>query len=321
MKREEIKRALIQSLGSWNSGEDLAASSEISRAAVWKVVGSLRAEGYGIESSRKGYRLSSIPDLLREDIIKAGLETKFVGRAVIVHPSLASTNAEAKKIAPSAEEGTVVIAEVQTAGKGRMKRSWRSPKGGLWMSVIVKPKIPPSQAFRVNIAASVAVARALEALYALEVMIKWPNDLLVGDKKVSGILMEIGAEMDLLEYAVVGIGINANIDPDSLPEEWKATSISAELGREVLLVELVSRVLKEAERCFEDVTASFDLIYEEWSDRSTTLGRRVRITTRSGEFEGRAEALEADGALLVRRDDGQLERVVAGDCVHLRRSR
>ena len=318
--REEIRRKMVQRLGFWTSGQEIAASLGISRAAVWKAVRSLRAEGYDIEASRRGYRLSSIPDILREDVIKGGLDTEFVGRAVIAHPSLPSTNAEAKRIAPSAEEGTVVVAEVQTAGRGRMERYWHSPRGGLWMSVILKPQIPPTQAFRVNMAASVAVARALGGLYDLDVRIKWPNDIMVGDKKISGILTEIGADMDCLNYAVVGIGINANIDQQSLPEEGRATSISRELGRDVLLVELASRVLAEVERCSGDLTSSFDLIHLEWSQRSATLGRRVRIATRSGEFEGMAVDLDADGALLVERDGGQIERVVAGDCVHLRPS-
>ena len=318
MSREEIKRSLIQSLGSWISGQELAGSLKISRAAVWKQVGSLRAEGYEIEASRRGYRLVSLPDLICEDLVKAGLETKFVGGTVLSRQTVLSTNAEAKRIASSAENGTVVVAEVQTAGRGRMERSWHSPKGGVWMSVILKPRIPPSFAPRVNMAAAVAVARALEGLYGLEVRIKWPNDLLVGERKVSGILTEIGAEMDLLDYAVVGIGINANFNSDLFPEEWKATSISQLLGRDVLRVGLVQRVLKELEGACEEVEASFDRVYEEWMGRSATLGQRVRIITRSGEFEGCAQALEADGALVVRRDDGLLERVLAGDCVHLR---
>ncbi len=318
MSREKIKRALIQGLGSWTSGQELAASLRISRAAVWKQVQSLRVEGYEIEASRSGYRLASMPDLLSEDLVKSGLKTKFVGRTVLSYPSLSSTNAEAKKIAPSADNGTVVLAEIQTIGRGRMERSWHSPKGGVWMSVILKPQIPPALAFRVNIAAAVSAARALEELYGLDVGIKWPNDLMVGEKKISGILTEIGAEMDSLNYAVVGIGINANLDPDSFPEDWNATSISRELGREVSRVDLVQRVLEEVEKACEEMTASFDRVMGEWSARSTTLGRRVRITTRNSEFEGRAETLEADGALLVRRDDGLGERVLAGDCVHLR---
>lgn len=318
MSREEINRELTQRLGSWTSGQEMAESLGISRAAVWKQIQSLRAEGYEIEASKKGYRLSSLPDILSDDLIKSGLKTKFVGRTVISRPSLVSTNAEAKKIAPSADNGTVVLAEVQTIGRGRMKRSWHSPRGGVWMSVILKPRIPPAFAFRVNIAAAVAVARALEGLYGLEVGIKWPNDLVVREKKVCGILTEIGAEMDSLNYAVVGIGINANLDPDSFPEDWKATSISRELGRDVLRVELVQRVLGEVERACGEMAASFDQVIGEWSARSATLGRRVRIITRSGEFEGLAESLEADGALLVRRDDGPGERVLAGDCVHLR---
>jgi BirA family biotin operon repressor/biotin-[acetyl-CoA-carboxylase] ligase len=318
LSREEIREVLIQNLGSWTSGQGLADSLGISRAAVWKQVQSLRVEGYEIEASKMGYRLESLPDLLSENLVKSGLKTKFIGRTVISHQSLTSTNAEAKRIAPSAENGTVVVAEVQTIGRGRMERHWHSPRGGIWMSVILKPKIPPSLAFRVNIAASIAVARALEGLYGLEVGIKWPNDLMVGERKVCGTLTEIGAEMDSLEYAVVGIGINANIDPDHFPEEWKATSISGLLGREVLRLELVQSILEELERACEGMATSFDQVMGEWSDHSATLGRKVRIITRDGEFEGRAEALEPDGSLRVRKGDGIEERVLAGDCVHLR---
>ncbi len=318
MSREEIREALIEGLGTWTSGQKLARSFKISRAAVWKAVQSLRAEGYDIESSKRGYRLASMPDLINEDLVKSGLKTRFVGRTLISRQSVTSTNAEAKRIAPSAENGTVVVAEVQTLGRGRMERSWHSPKGGVWMSVILKPKIPPNLASRVNMAAAVAVARALEGLYGLDVGIKWPNDLLVGERKVSGILTEIGAEMDSLDYAVVGIGINANLDPDLFPEEWKATSLSRLLGRDVLRAELVRRVLEELEEAFADLESSFVEVREEWRRRSATLDRKVRIITMDGEFEGRAEALEADGSLLVRRDDGRRERVFAGDCIHLR---
>ena len=317
MTREEVKRGLIGGLGSWISGQELAASLGISRAAVWKAVASLRAEGYEIEASKRGYRLSALPDLLTEDLIREGLRTELLGRRIIAAEALPSTNAEAKRFAAS-EEGTVVIAEVQTSGRGRMDRSWHSPRGGVWMSIILKPQIPPAQTFRVNIAAAVAVARALEGLYGLEVKIKWPNDLMVGGRKVSGILTEIGADMDRLDYAVVGIGINANLDPADLPEGWKATSISSELGRKVLRAELVRRVLEELEGASQEMEASSGRLQEEWSIRSATLGRRVRILARDGEFEGLAEALEADGSLAVRRDGGLLERVIAGDCVHLR---
>lgn len=318
MTREEVRRELIKSLGSWTSGEEMAASLGISRAAIWKAVASLRGEGYEIEASKRGYRLSALPDLLSEELIQGGLKTRFVGRRLHHHRSITSTNAEAKRIVPSAEDGTVVIAEVQTAGRGRMDRHWESPRGGVWMSIILKPMIPPAQAFIVNIAACVAVARAIEGLYGLDVKVKWPNDLMVGERKVSGILTEIGADMDRLEYAVVGIGINANLDPAALSEGGKATSISSELGREVLRAELVRRVLEELEASSEEMTASSDRLLEEWSIRSATLGRRVRITSRVGEFEGLAEGLEADGSLAVRRDEGLLERVIAGDCAHLR---
>lgn len=260
------------------------------------------------------------PDILAKELIECKLETEFVGRPILFCKEVVSTNAVAKEMAFSASNGTVILAEVQTSGRGRMNRFWNSPPGGIWMSIILKPKIMPSEAFKINLAISVALTRALFHLYGLDVGIKWPNDLIVGENKICGVLTEIGAEMDGLNYAVVGIGINANIDPDSFPEEWKAASLSRELGRAVSRAELVQKVLLEVERAYEEMLESFELISKEWSTRSVTLKRRVKIITKTSEFEGVAVGLEEDGALKVRRDDGTETKVMAGDCVHLRPS-
>ncbi|MHC1631757.1 MAG: biotin--[acetyl-CoA-carboxylase] ligase [Methanotrichaceae archaeon] len=319
MSREEILSCLLQKQGSWMSGAKIAIEQGVSRAAIWKQIQSMRAEGYEIESStKKGYRLLARPDLLHSELIKNGLRTKFVGKTIHCYPAISSTNAVAKEMASSAQDGTVVLAEVQTEGRGRMNRSWGSPSGGVWMSVILKPEMPPSLASRINIAASLAVARAIFGLYGLDVGIKWPNDLTIKERKVCGILTEISAEMDQLNYVVVGMGINANVDPSQFQSEWNATSLSEELGQDVSKVKLVQQILFEIEQAYKEMIVSFEKVNSEWSDRSTTLGRRVRIISRTCKFECQAIALDEDGTLRVRDDNGTETRVLAGDCVHLR---
>ena len=302
--------------GSWISGEEMAQQLGISRAAVWKQIKNLRSRGYRIESStNRGYRLTYSPDILDASKICSELKTKFIGRNLHCYQEVKSTNEVARSIARSCDDGTVVLAEIQTAGRGRMARAWASPYGGIWMSLILKPKIALANAYKINMAVSVALSRAVASLYGLKASIKWPNDLLINDRKVCGILMEISAEIDRLEYAVIGIGINANVDAEAFPDEWKATSISRELGSEISRIELIQRVLQE----IEDAYCKMDSqeIYQEWCDRSATLGRCVRINSAAGDFDGEAISLSEDGALLVKAS-GNLLRVVAGDCIHLR---
>ncbi len=317
--------------GSWVSGEEMASRLSVSRAAVWKQIKSLKARGFEIESStKKGYRLVGKPDILDPDLLSSGLKTRRVGRELYCLRSVGSTNEYARSIAARCKDGAVVLSEVQTAGRGRLSRSWSSPEGGIWMSLILKPEIPMDQAYRINMAVSVAIARALYALFGLEADIKWPNDILINDRKLCGILMEISAEVDRLDYAVVGVGINVNTDVSGFPEEWNATSLSKELGRSVSRTELIQRILQEIEDAYESL-GSME-IYEEWRDRSATLGRHVRITSASasacasasspsasasGDLEGKAVALSEDGALCLETDIG-IKRILAGDCIHLR---
>jgi BirA family biotin operon repressor/biotin-[acetyl-CoA-carboxylase] ligase len=183
------------------------------------------------------------------------------------------------------------------------------------MSLVLKPEIPLAQAFALNMAAAVAVARAISGLYSLKTGIKWPNDLLIGERKVCGILMEVSAEVDRLEYAVIGIGINANVDVTRFPEEWRSTSLCRELCREVSRVELIHRILLEIEGAL--VKPGSREIYEEWRLLSTTLGRRVRIASSYGDLEGVASDLAGDGALCLETAEGRT-RILAGDCIHLR---
>ena len=175
--------------GSWVSGEEMASRLGISRAAVWKQIKSLRAKGFEIESStKKGYRLVNKPDLLDSNLLRSGLETRRLGRELHCHREVSSTNEYARSIAACCKDGTVILAETQTVGRGRLSRPWSSPQGGIWMSLVLKPEIPLAQAYRINMAVSVALARAIYGLYGLKADIKWPNDLLINDRKLCGIL-------------------------------------------------------------------------------------------------------------------------------------
>jgi BirA family biotin operon repressor/biotin-[acetyl-CoA-carboxylase] ligase len=302
--------------GSWVSGEEMASRLGISRAAVWKQVKSLRANGFEVESStKKGYRLVGKPDLLDPDLLCSGLKTRRLGRELYCHREVSSTNEYARSIAVNSKDGTVILAETQTAGRGRLSRPWSSPRGGIWMSLILKPEVPLAQVYRINMAVSVALSRAVFGLYGLKADIKWPNDLLINERKLCGILMEISAEVDRLDFALIGIGLNANVDVSSFPEEWRVTSLSKELGRSISRTELVQRILQEIEETYNKMGS--EEIYEEWRDRSATLGRYVRITSASGDLEGEAVALSKDGALYLETDKGT-KRILAGDCIHLR---
>jgi len=321
MGRCRLGSDLLGYLGpeAWKSGEEIASNLGVSRAAVWKQVQALRSKGYKIESSpNKGYRLAKNQDILDPELIREGLETQFVGNDLRYYREVKSTNEKAREMAATCGNGAVVLAEVQTGGRGRLSRSWRSPSGGIWMSLILKPKMPLAQAYRINMAVSVAIARTLIRLYGIRPGIKWPNDILINERKLCGILIEVSAEIDCLEYAVVGIGINANINVDDFPDDWNATSLSREIGCQVSRTKLIQALLMEIEKAYMQMGSPE--IYSEWRDRSVTLGRRVRVTSMEGDLEGIAVSLSEDGALEIElfEEPGAVKRIVAGDCVHLR---
>ncbi len=294
----------------------MATRQGISRAAVWKQIQSLRMKGYEIESStRKGYRLAGMHDLIDAGMICEGLRTKWLGKDLRCFNEVCSTNEIARSIARECQSGTVILAETQTRGRGRLSRPWASPPGGIWMSLVLKPKMSLDMAYRINMAVSVAISRTLCALYGLDVGIKWPNDLLIEGRKICGILMEISAEVDRLDWAVVGLGINVNNDVSGFPMEWRSTSLREELGLEVSRIDLIQKLLFQIEETYQRMHSK-DL-YEEWRRLSATLGKQVRITSASGDITGEAYDLAEDGALLIRQEN-KIKRVLAGDCIHLR---
>ncbi|OPY30068.1 MAG: putative biotin ligase [Methanocella sp. PtaU1.Bin125] len=316
MTREEVLQVLREK-GDYVSGEQIAGLLGVSRAAVWKQVQTLMREGYQIESHpHRGYRLIAVPDRLYASEVRYGLQTKLIGRRVVHLNTTGSTNTVARQMAEEGvEEGTVVIAETQTRGKGRLGRKWITKPGGVWMSVILKPDIGPAHAAGITLLAAVSVTKALREAGA-EAVIKWPNDVLVSDKKICGILTEMSAETDAVSFIVLGIGVNVNNDP---PLET-ATSLKAELGHEVNRVKFVQSLLESLEEDYLTFKErGFEPILWSWRRYSDTLGRPVEVTYQDETIQGIAQDVSASGALIVQLKDGGTRKIVSGDCIHLKR--
>ncbi|HEY91511.1 MAG TPA: biotin--[acetyl-CoA-carboxylase] ligase [Dehalococcoidia bacterium] len=251
-------------------------------------------------------------DRLSATLITTGLETGFIGQRVLFYPSLRTTMETARQEALNgAPEGTVVITDEQTAARGRLKRTWLTPQGNIALSVVLYPARPNLHS--VVMVASLAVARAIETVTGLKPVLKWPNDVMLNNKKVCGILVEVSVLPGTVNFAVVGIGINVNLDPSDFPEILPiATSLSHELGQEVSRLEIVRCLLREMERLYL-ISMESNAVYEQWRDRLVTLGKEVRVTSGTSTREGIAESVDPDGALLLRLPDGSLDRVLAGD--------
>jgi BirA family biotin operon repressor/biotin-[acetyl-CoA-carboxylase] ligase len=320
----QVLRVIDESGGS-APADSISASLGISRTRVTESVDRLRHLGYVIGEPRKDlYQLTRRSTRLLPYEVLKHLATKVVGRRMKYLETTESTTWVARDLLcqqdPARLHGMVIIAEEQTGGQGRLGRAWASPSGGIWTTTILAPAIPIDRVFMVTMAAAVAVARAVRKDLELGALIKWPNDILRGDKKVGGLLLELSAENAVVNHALLGLGIDANIDVRRLPAELRpqVTSLSAELGKEVDRCALLATVLREFERRYELLEAGeYDAIAREWRSLSNTLGRRVRVTTLAKTFEGEAVDIDESGALLVRKDTGAMERVIAGDCRHI----
>lgn len=319
--RDDIIEALLQTGDAFVSGPALSARSGITRTAVWKHIQALERLGFVIESRhRLGYRLVQTPNLLLEPLLKRHLapDSEF-GRTVHWHESLPSTNQTAARLAlEGAPHGTMVTAWAQTGGRGRRGRAWFAPQTGMWWSLILKRPVPLARAAELTLLTCVAARRALVDLTGLPVLIKWPNDLLLAGKKVSGILAEIRADGENVQHAVLGVGINTNIPGVLFPEDVHdiATSIVAAGGHPVDHCLLTGRILKELEPLYKQLSAgqpAFQTVSEEWRAASATLGRTVRVQTANGLVEGVAEALDDGGILYLRRPNGSTLPIHSGD--------
>jgi len=304
------------------SGAYLSSKLGISRSAVWKHIKELISMGYEISASQKeGYRLTKKSNRLLPYEVHKKLRTSFIGKKIRYFENTPSTIWVGKQIASEGDagllHGMVIIAEEQTGGIGRLGRSWVSPIGGVWITIVLKPRIPIDRVFMVTMAASVAVARAIRKEYDLGALIKWPNDIYIGDKKVAGLLLELFAEADDIHHCLLGIGVNVNISPQDIKGvKTPVTSISAEMGHDVDRAPFLARLLREFESRFLLIEAGeYEAVTREWKSLSCTLEHRVRINTMKATFEGEAIDIDEFGALLIRKDNGKIERVIGGDCI------
>jgi len=302
------------------SGRVLAQKLGISQVAVWKQIRRLKKIGYEIIADPKGgYCLISHPDLLTPQEIQKGLSTAYLGKKIFYFPALESTNRFAKEKAlnrgKGVSEGTLVIAEQQSAGRGRLGRKWFSPAGGIWLSLILYPELSPSYLPRITLMTAVAAVKAINKCTPIKALIKWPNDILVQEKKVGGILTEMSVELDIINWVIVGIGLNINIDYLAFPEDLreKTTSLKELLGRKVPRVKLVQVFLQEFEEYYEKLKRrEFSSILEEWKAYSCTLGKRVAIDIGEGTLRGIAAGINQEGALILKKEDGKLAEVISG---------
>lgn len=301
------------------SGEELSGALGVSRTAVWKHIRALKALGYLIEAvPSQGYRLLAIPDLLIPEEITTSLTTRIIGRRVISFRETESTNEVAFKLAEEgAEEGTVVVAEAQRRGKGRLGRRWESPAGvNLYCSIILRPPVLPVSAPQLTFLSAVAVARAVTATTSLQPFIKWPNDLLINGGKVAGLLNEMSAETEKVNFIVLGIGVNINMRREQFPAELRhpATSLFLEGGEEVSRLAFTRAFLEELDALYAAyLQHGYGPVRKDWLALSNVLGRKVRVAFQESETSGVAEGIDEDGALLLRLTDGRVERVLAGD--------
>ncbi|MDR3560010.1 MAG: biotin--[acetyl-CoA-carboxylase] ligase [Negativicutes bacterium] len=316
--RVRILQILRENAGDYISGEEVSRRLAVSRTAIWKHIQALKQDGYDIEAhSRSGYRLCGTPDLLLPEEICLRLDTEVFGRQIHYLSAVTSTNTEAKRLATDGcPEGLIVVAEEQTGGRGRLARGWYSPRGkGIWLSLVLRPPFSPQEAPKCTLLAAVAVNKAIRRVTNVASGIKWPNDILYEDKKLVGILTEMTAEMDAINYVVIGMGINVNIAAEEFPAELaaSATSLLVAGGRRFSRLELTAAVLEEFEAAYHAVIRDgFEPLLAEWRAESVTLGRTVDVLGVGRQFSGVAVDIAADGALLIETESG-LERVVAGD--------
>jgi BirA family biotin operon repressor/biotin-[acetyl-CoA-carboxylase] ligase len=316
---EEVLKILKEYKNDYVSGEDLSKRFGITRTAIWKHIRSLVKQGYKIEShSHLGYRFISSPDKLLPAEIKEDLNTKYIGKKLYCFNEISSTNDFALKLTEEGiEEGTLVVSEKQTCGKGRLGRKWFSPPYlGLWFSIVLKPRINPHHASKITFLGGLSIVDAVKEITGLDTKLKWPNDVVCDNKKLAGILTEIKAELDVVNYLVMGIGINVNFSKEDFSCDIRntATSLKVELKRDIPRVKLLKTILQNIENYYEMFKKEgFEPILEKWKKKSTTLNRIVKIKTEGETIEGYAIDVDDECALLIRLDNGIIRRVVNGD--------
>lgn len=319
MNYEPLLRLFEVHPGEYVSGEKMSQELGVSRTAIWKQIRKLEDAGYQFEASRRlGYRLLSAPDKLNAEVLSNLLETNVFGKDLVIYDSVESTQNIARAAAEAgAAEGMLIIAEQQVSGRGRMGRGWISPRGkGIWMSMVLRPKVPIHFAPQLTLLTAVALCRSLRRKTDLPVGIKWPNDLLIAGKKISGILLESAAEDERLRYVIAGIGISVNLEVSDYTEELleKATSLRVAGGLKLDRHEVLADFLHEWEQLyFLYEEQGFGPIITLWEALSVSLGKLARLTTPQGEIVGIPIGLDESGAIRIELEDGTLKSIFSAE--------
>ena len=316
MKEKLLK--ILRENREYLSGQQLCEHFGVSRTAVWKVIRQLKEDGYEIEAVKnKGYRIREIPDIMTSAELGSRLHTEWMGRNCVYLETVDSTNTYAKRLAEDgAPAGTLVVAEEQTGGKGRRGRGWTASKGSnIMMTLLLRPVIRPEHASRLTLLMALAVAEGIQNVTGLPAGIKWPNDVVVHGKKVCGILTEMSTEIDYINHVVIGAGIKVN--QEEFPEELRtmAGSLCAEFGKKICRAELTAEILGRMETLYEVFLRTEDLsaLYQKYNEYCVNCGREIRVLEPGNEYTGFADGINEAGELLVRKSDGNMVRVYAGE--------
>ena len=317
MMKSEILSALRKK-GDYVSGQELSEQFQVSRTAVWKKIKELQSDGYRIEAvPNRGYRIAGEPDLITAEAVESRLDTVWAGHPVIYLAEVASTNQYAKKISEEgAGQGTLVIADFQNQGKGRLGRTWTTPAGtAVAMSLVLRPRLSPLRIPMVTLVMGLAVTKACRELYSVPVLIKWPNDVVVEGRKLSGILTEMSTELNRVNYVVIGTGINVNVTEFPRDLRDKATSVLLETGQAASRSELAACCLARFEEYYEKFlqTEYLSLLMEEYNSLLINRGRTVQVQEPEGNWRGTALGIDREGCLLVEKEEGSVEKVFAGE--------
>lgn len=297
------------------SGEEISRKLKVSRTAVWKHIKNLKDSGYEIIAQpHLGYRLAGIPDRLYPEEITDNLKTKVLGRKIFSYASTTSTNDVAYSLAEEAmPEGSMIISEKQTRGRGRLGREWISPEGkGLYLSLVLRPRLTPAEAGKITLMSSVCIASLIRKQFGIDAVIKWPNDVYIGSEKVAGILTELAAEQDAVKFVILGIGINLNASVQELPKG--ATALKLKTKSQINRIAFLQHLLMELENYYEKINLfEFESIIQEWRNLSMTLGKRIKVKWRGTTIEGQAMDIDNFGALILRDDFGFSHHILSGD--------
>mgnify|MGYP001101446449 CR=1 FL=1 len=309
--------SVLKNTKDYISGEELSKIFNVSRAAIWKQINTLKNKGYIIEGqTNKGYKLISSPDLIDINEFNDELKTNFIGKNLFYVNKTESTNELAKKKAPSSPDGTVILSEIQSGGKGRLGRSFISPQGGIWTSIILKPSIEPIYASKFTQVAACALIKVLISM-DIKALIKWPNDIYLNGKKICGILTEMNCDMDRINYLIIGVGINVNLSKEVFPNQIKstATSLQIEENKSFNRSNILANFLNEFETLYTNAANNNDFseVFKVCNNNSIIINKDVYLITSKGKEKIKCLGIDKDGALIAEDTNGNVKKIISGE--------